>query len=97
MPKKQFFIPKKIITAGIAFLFLVLVIVTFFGNKGLFEIYQLQKNKTALAQEAGRLILKRDKLARGIRELENNPYAVELKARDKLWLADPDEIVIVKD
>lgn len=97
MPKKQFIIPKKLIVAGIAFIFLVLIIVTFFGNKGIFEIYQLQKNQSALAREAQDLLKKRDKLARDILELETNPKAVELKAREKLWLADPDEIVIVRD
>lgn len=97
MPKKQFFIPKKVIIASIAFIFLVLVIVTFFGNKGIFEIYQLQKNQSALSREAQDLLQTRDKLARDIRELENNPKAIELKAREKLWLADPDEIVIIKD
>jgi len=97
MPKKQFFIPKKVIKAGLTFIFLVLIIVTFFGNKGIFEIYQLQKTQSELAQEAQHLLLKRNKLARDILELENNPKAVELKAREKLWLADPEEIVIVKD
>ena len=35
------------------------------------------------------------KLEREIEELKSNPKAVEKKAREKLWLMKPDEIVIV--
>jgi cell division protein FtsB len=35
-------------------------------------------------------------LEKEIEELENDPKAVEMKARDKLWLMKPDEIVIIK-
>lgn len=36
------------------------------------------------------------KLEREIEELERNPQAVEKTAREKLWLMEPDEFVIVK-
>ncbi|MGB2843389.1 MAG: septum formation initiator family protein, partial [Candidatus Aminicenantaceae bacterium] len=36
------------------------------------------------------------KLEREIEELKNNPKAVEKKAREKLWLMKPDEVVIIK-
>jgi cell division protein FtsB len=49
-----------------------------------------------MKQEVQQLSRKRDKLIRDIWELENNPEAVELKAREKLWLSDPDEIIIIK-
>jgi cell division protein FtsB len=88
--------PKKILIMGLSFLFLVLIIASFFGEKGLIEIFHAQKENDAMKQEVQQLSRKRDKLIRDIWELENNPKAVELKAREKLWLSDPDEIIIIK-
>lgn len=87
---------KKLIITGAVFLFLVLVIASFFGKRGLIEIYRAQKKKENLVQEVTQLTLRRDKLLREIWELENNPRAVENKARERLWLMSPDELVIVK-
>ena len=81
---------------GVVFLFLVLIIASFFGKRGLIEIYRAQKKKEALSLEVTQLTQRRDKLLREIWELENNPRAVEKKAREKLWLMAPDELVIVK-
>jgi len=88
--------PKKILIMGLSFLFLVLVIASFFGEKGLIELFNAQKENDAMKQEVQQLSRKRDKLIRDIWELENNPEAVELKAREKLWLSDPDEIILIK-
>ncbi len=88
--------PKKILIMGLFFLFLVLIIASFFGEKGLSEIFHAQKENDAMKQQVQQLSRKRDKLIRDIWELENNPEAVELKAREKLWLSDPDEIIIIK-
>lgn len=60
------------------------------------EIFHAQKENDAMKQEVQQLSRKRDKLIRDIWELENNPEAVELKAREKLWLSNPDEIIIIK-
>lgn len=87
---------KKLIITGAVFLFLVLIIASFFGKRGLIEIYRAQKKKEALIQEVSQLTQRRDKLLREIWELENNPRAVEKKARERLWLMAPDELVIVK-
>lgn len=87
---------KRVIITGVVFLFLVLIIASFFGKRGLIEIYQAQKKKEALVQEVTQLTLRRDKLLREIWELENNPKAIENKARERLWLMAPDELVIVK-
>ena len=87
---------KKLIVTAAVFLFLVLIIASFFGKRGLIEIYRAQKKKEALVQEVAQLTQRRDKLLREIWELENNPRAVEKKARESLWLMAPDELVIVK-
>lgn len=87
---------KKLLVAGLGFLLLVLFITSFFGKKGLIEIDQAQKEHRALVQEVDRLEQKKSKLEKEIEELEKNPKAIEKKAREKLWLMKPDEVVIVK-
>jgi cell division protein FtsB len=81
--------------SGAAFLFLVFLIASFFGERGLVEIYQTQKKKSALVEEKERLLVEKRKLEREIEELKTNPEAVEKKAREKLWLMKPEEIVIL--
>lgn len=77
------------------FFFLVLLLDSFFGKKGLIEIYRAQKDQKALLQGVERLEKKKNKLEREIEELQTNPKALEKKAREKLWLQKPGEIVIV--
>lgn len=59
------------------------------------EVYQTQKKKDTLVHERKRLLGEKRKLEREIEELKTNPGAVEKKAREKLWLMKPDEIVII--
>ena len=86
---------KKIIIAALGILFLVLLLTSFFGKKGLLEIFHSQRRQKALLENVERLEQKKSKLEREIKELRENPKAVERKAREKLWLMKPDEIVIV--
>ena len=79
-----------------SFLFLVLLIASFFGKKGLIETYRSEKKEEALIQEIELLQKTKNRLEREISELEKNPKAVEMKAREKLWLVKPDEIVVLK-
>lgn len=79
-----------------SFLFLVLLIASFFGKKGLIETYRSEKKEEALIQEIKQLEKTKNRLEREISELEKNPKAVEMKAREKLWLVKPDEIVVLK-
>ncbi|MFC2169169.1 septum formation initiator family protein [Acidobacteriota bacterium] len=87
---------KKLLAAGLGFLFVVLFITSFFGKSGLVEIYRVQKKKEGLLQEIEQLMQKQSELIREIEELEMNPYAIERKAREKLWLMRPDELVILE-
>jgi cell division protein FtsB len=86
---------RKLFLSGAAFLFLVFLIASLFGERGLIEVFQTQKNKNTLVQEKMRLLAEKRKLEREIEELKTNPVAVEKKAREKLWLMKPDEIVII--
>jgi cell division protein FtsB len=87
---------RKLILAGIGFFFLVLLISSLFGKKGLIEIYQAKKNYKSLQQEIERLEKQKSRLLREIEELEKNPRAVDREAREKLWLMKPEEKVIIK-
>jgi cell division protein FtsB len=87
---------RKLLIAGLSFFFLVLLLASFFGKKGLIEIYRAQKEHKALLQEVERLEIKKARLEREIEELKKNPKSVEKKAREKLWLVKPDEVVIIK-
>jgi cell division protein FtsB len=87
---------RKLLVAGMGFFFLVLLLASFFGKKGLIEIYRAQKEYKALVQEIERLETEKERLVKEIEELKKNPKAVEKKAREKLWLVRPDEVVIIK-
>ena len=94
--KKSFSLRKKLLLAGVGILFLVLFFSSFFGKKGLIEMRRARKNYKALVLEISHLEEEKSKLEREIKDLEMNPRAVELEARDKLGLARPDEKVILK-
>lgn len=87
---------KRILIGAVGFLFLVLLIASFFGKRGLLEIYQARKDKQTLLHKIERLEEKKKKLQEEIEDLKNNPQAVERKARQKLMLVKPDEIVIIE-
>jgi cell division protein FtsB len=87
---------RKLIVAGLGFFFLVLLLASFFGKKGLIEIYRAQKEHKVLLQEIEQLEIEKIRLEKDIEELKKNPKAVEKKAREKLWLVKPDEVVIIK-
>ncbi len=60
-------------------------------------MYRLKKKEKALLTEIEMLEKRKSQLEREIEELERNPKAVEKKAREELWLMDPNEIVIIKE
>jgi len=94
--KKSLSFRKKLLIAAVSFFFLILLIPSLFGKKGMIEIFRTQRAHKALVQEIEYLEKKLSKMEKEIEELENDPKAVEMKARDKLWLMKPDEIVIIK-
>jgi cell division protein FtsB len=94
--KKSFSFRKKLFITAFCFFFLILLIPSLFGKKGMIEIFRTQRAHRVLVQDIEYLEKKLSKLEKEIEELENDPKAVEMKARDKLWLMKPDEIVIIK-
>jgi len=94
--KKTFSFRRKLLVVGLGILFLALFFSSFFGKKGLIEIRQAKKNYKALVEELSHLEEQKVRLEREIVELERNPKAIELEAREKLGLARPDEKLIIK-
>jgi cell division protein FtsB len=87
---------RKIIIGAVGFLLLVLVLTTVLGKKGLLEIARIRKEYAGLIQQVEALRREKSRLEREIAELKTNPKAVERDAREKLWLARPDEKVIIR-
>jgi cell division protein FtsB len=87
----------KLLIAGLAFLFFVLLLTSFFGQKGIIEIRRAHKRHEALLQEINELEKEKTRLDKEIEELEKKPGAIDKEAREKLWLMKPDEIVIIKE
>lgn len=94
--RKKVSLRKKLALAAVAFFFLVILISSFFGKKGLIEIYRAKSKYEALLQEIRSLEARKSQLQKEIEALQNDPRAVEKEAREKLWLIKPDEKVIVK-
>jgi len=85
---------KKAIIGGVGFLLFVLSVASFFGKRGLIEIYRTKRSQEVLLQKIEQLEARKGKLERDIEELQKNPLAVEKKAREKLGLVKEGEIVI---
>jgi len=88
---------KKLLIVSVLFILLVLLIASFFGKRGIIEIYQAREERDVLIKEIDRLKEEKAKIEREIEELKNNPEAIEEKAREKLWMMKPDEMVVVKE
>ncbi len=83
----------------LAFFLLILIMAFVFGDRGLLEIIKTQKQITALKQTIKELETEKSRLSKEIEMLRENPLALELKAREKLWLMKKNEkvVVIVKE
>jgi cell division protein FtsB len=87
---------RKLVLVAVSFFFLVLLISSLFGKKGLIEIYRAKKSYEALLLEIKELEAQKTRLQREIDDLKSNPQAVEKKAREELGLMKPEEKVIIK-
>jgi cell division protein FtsB len=94
--RKTASVRRKLALAAVAFFFLVILISSLFGRKGLIEIYRAKNRYEALRQEVQALENRKSELLKEIEALQNDPRAVEKEAREKLWLIKPEEKVIVK-
>ena len=86
---------KKAIIGGVGFILFVLTVTSFFGKRGLIEIYETRRHQEAILGKIEQQEKKKGKLERDIEELQKNPKAVEQKAREKLGLVKEGEIIII--
>jgi len=86
---------RRLFKVLLGFLLLVMLTTSFFGKKGVMDLRQARRELAALKLEAERLQGELVRLRKEIAELERDPRAVELEARDKLGLVRPDEKVVV--
>jgi cell division protein FtsB len=83
----------------IALLILIVILTFFFGDSGIVEIISTQNRISDLEAQIQELENEKKRLENEIRELIDNPLALEKRAREKLWLMKKNEkvVVIVKD
>jgi cell division protein FtsB len=79
----------------LVFFLLILIIAFIFGDRGLVEIIKTQKQIKVLQQTIKNLESEKLKLSEEIEKLQENPLALEKRAREKLWLMKKTEKVIV--
>lgn len=88
-------IRKKAFLIGVACLFLILIVTSLFGKKGVMDLRRARRNLAELETRVKALEAEKTRLAAEIERLEKDPRAVERAAREKLGLAAPDEKVVV--
>lgn len=83
----------------IIFFLFILLLTYFFGDKGIIEIMKTQKEIRALETSIQELEARKRSLTSEVKQLREDPLALEREAREKLWLMKKNEkvIVIVKD
>ena len=68
---------KRIFILGIACLFLIMVVTSVFGKKGVMDIHRARQKLAELQAESLKLKQEKARLEAEIHELETNPRAVE--------------------
>ncbi len=85
---------KKAFRLGIGLLFFIMIMTSIFGKKGLMEIREQYLDLDRLNAQLVHLREQKLRLEAEIKQLENNPKAVEKEAR-RLGLIKPGEKVIM--
>jgi cell division protein FtsB len=97
--KENSLIQSRGLALLLIFFLLILILAFVFGDRGIVEIVKTQKQIKALQQTIKTLELEKQKLSKEIELLKENPWALEKKARETLWLMKKNEkvVVLVKD
>ncbi len=85
---------RAIVLASVIAL-IALVVGSFFGDRGILNLWTERTRTLVLAREVDGLRAENARLTAEIRALRSDPRAVEKLAREELGLARPDEMVIV--
>ena len=86
---------KKIFILGIACFFLILIVTSLFGKKGVMALRGARRNLAALETRVRVLEAEKVRIEAEIDRLEKDPRAVEKPTREKLGLIEPGEKVVV--
>jgi len=88
-------VKKKIFILGVACFFLILIVTSLFGKKGVMELRRARRTLAAAETRIRALEADKARLEAEIDRLEKDPRAVEKAAREKLGLVEPGEKVVV--
>ena len=66
---------------SVGFFLFVLIVASFFGKRGIIEIYQAKRKQEALLQKIEQLDAKKRKLERDIEELQKNRVGSPLRLK----------------
>lgn len=83
---------RSLLSVGVAALLLLLVAA---GAKGYQDLRIAQSRELDLKQRITQSQDRIDRLKRRVQALEKDPAALERLAREELWMARPDDVVIV--
>lgn len=84
----------KIAAAVTVILGLVLVLLVFFGHRGLYQMYLLRQEKTRLELENLRLSEENTRLARTVDRLQHDPEMIQDLIRRELNFVKKNELII---
>ncbi len=93
--EEEWTLRKKILLGFIIFFFLTLIITSFFGRRGVMEIFKYKDEIMQLEKDIAKLEKQKKSLEVEIKELETNNMAVEPIARKELWYKKKGEKVII--
>ena len=84
---------QHIILSITAILFISLLLLSFFGNKGFFDLLELKREKHTLAENNFKVSEKNFVLSREVHRLKNDPEFIEDIARKELGVIGKNEII----
>jgi cell division protein FtsB len=91
---KRLALYRKAILIVIAFCFIVLT-QGMFGGKGFFALMEAKKEKQSLQDEIKKMEEENAALKDKINDIKNNKFLLEKKAREKLLMSKPKEIIFL--
>jgi cell division protein FtsB len=86
---------RKLATAGMSLLVVMLAYHVLFGANGMVAYRHKRAENHRLEQDILRVQQQNDRISQRVRELKSNPRAIEREAREQLKYARPGEVVYV--
>ena len=84
---------QKIMLAVILIAMFNLLLVTLFGDNGLFELRRLQYSHQELLKDNARITKENLQMYHSVDRLQNDPNFIESIARQELGMVRPDELI----